>query len=239
MTISEAMAEEYGRRYGLRFEDFMNCASVPAECPPLCDVPPGSPLKLVYVGGLHLNRWQAIRRIGEALDQLAEEGIPAELEIHAPETDFKLYAPQFEGIRTIRSGGSLTQEQIPAALRDADVLVHVESFDDASRRYTRLSISTKIPQYLAAGRPIFGYGPMEVASCGYLQSSACGVVVGVPDPQKILETLRTLLENSTMRRNCGRRAWEQACRRHDEKAVRERFRALLAEAAQPSKRTTR
>ena len=49
------------------------------------------------------------------------------------------------------------------------MLVHVESFDNKSRQLTKLSISTKIPEYLATGKPIIAIGPREVASLEYLK----------------------------------------------------------------------
>jgi glycosyltransferase involved in cell wall biosynthesis len=232
MTISEAMAEEYRDRFGIPFEPFMNCVETAAECPALPENIPGKPLKMVYVGGLHLNRWQSIRAIGEALLELACEGLRAEIVIHAPERDLTAYAPRFAGIETIRPGGSLPLEQIPPALTSADLLVHVESFDKVSRQYTRLSISTKIPQYMAAGRPIFAFGPAEAASCRYLQSSGCGAVVETQDPRRLAEALRALLADREKRIECGRRGWEQAVRGHKAEIVRRKFREVLAIAAQ-------
>ncbi|GAB3957775.1 hypothetical protein GCM10027614_73890 [Micromonospora vulcania] len=81
----------------------------------------------------------------------------------------------------MRLGPSLASDEVPAALRSADVLVHIESFDQEIRRYTRYSVSTKIPQYLASGRPIFGYGPAEVASMNHIQEANAGVIVGTND----------------------------------------------------------
>jgi hypothetical protein len=114
-------------------------------------------------------------------------------------------------------------------LRRADVLVHVESFGAAERRYTRLSVSTKIPQYLWAARPILAYGPGEVASCQYVQSSASGVMVERLDLKPALQRLAT---DAGLRARLGRQAWLTARNRHDAKIIRERFRLVLAKAAQ-------
>jgi glycosyltransferase involved in cell wall biosynthesis len=116
-------------------------------------------------------------------------------------------------------------------LRRANVLVHVESFGSAERQYTRLSVSTKIPQYMSAGRPILAYGPGDVASCQYVQDSSSGVVVGRQDRQDLTDALRRLCADADLRARLGRQGWLTAIDKHNAETVRERFRAVLAGAA--------
>jgi hypothetical protein len=111
------------------------------------------------------------------------------------------------------------------------VLVHVEAFDNTSRAYTRLSVSTKIPQYMAAGRPILCYGPAEVASCRYVEATRSGVVVGERDKVRLLDGLRLLCENGQARKEFGQDAWRAARDSHDVSQVSAEFRAVLASAA--------
>ena len=59
----------------------------------------------------------------------------------------------------------------------ADVLVHVESDDPEVLQNTRLSVSTKIPEYLSSGRLVLGFGPLNVASLALLKKYSLGVVV--------------------------------------------------------------
>ena len=44
----------------------------------------------------------------------------------------------------------------------------LESFDENLLNYTRLSLSTKIPEYLSSGKPIFAAGHSEQGSIKYL-----------------------------------------------------------------------
>jgi hypothetical protein len=71
--------------------------------------------------------------------------------------------------------GSLSKDELNEVIREADVLVHVESFDRNSIESTRLSVSTKIPEYLAMGRPVLAVGPPDVASMEFLRDAACCV----------------------------------------------------------------
>jgi glycosyltransferase involved in cell wall biosynthesis len=111
------------------------------------------------------------------------------------------------------------------------VLLHVEAFDDTVRAYTRLSLSTKIPQYMSSGRPILAYGPGELASCRYIADCDCGRVVGVQDPLALAKATRELASDALVRLGLGRRGWQLACQRHNADKERERFRELLAVGA--------
>ena len=230
MTISEAMAEEYQGRYGIRFEAFMNCVEVPGDCPTVASRD-DAPVRFAYVGNLHLNRWRALLDVGTALNALQREGIRAELLVYAPAADIEQHRQSLSAVPGIRIAGSLSAADIPAALRAADVLVHVESFDPAVSKYTRLSLSTKLPQYMAAGRPILAYGPATLASCRYVAGSRCGVVVGSEERDALLAAARGLAAQPLQRADLGRCGWQAAANRHSATAAREAFRTALAEAA--------
>jgi len=232
MTISDAMAAEFRQRYGIRFEGFMNCVDIPAECPPPPARAAGEPLRFAFIGGLHYSRWQSLCQIGRALVGLRANGLAAVLDIYAPQDDIAQYGPALREVSSIRVQGNFRTEELPDALLRSDVLVHVESFDEIARRYFRLSLSTKVPLYLASGRPILCYGPEDINTCRYLQTCQSGFVVGAQDEAALTDAIRQLGADAALRRDLGRRAWEQARARHDEHVVCERFRGLLAEAGE-------
>jgi glycosyltransferase involved in cell wall biosynthesis len=230
MAASYILAEEYAATFDVPFQPFMHCLPVSAEQPPAEDPAPFNALRLVYVGGLHLNRWRSLLEIAGALEELQREGVHAKLHIYAPAKDLEEH-----GVRLAESvieiGGSLGPEEVSGVLPGAHVLVHVEAFDTDSRAYARLSLSTKITQYLAAGRPLFCYGPGEVGSCRYVESTGAGIVVGRQDRSELVNKLRLLCLDRDLRLKLGQTAWETARTHHDAEAVRERFRTVLADAA--------
>ena len=231
LSICSAMAAEYEQRYGIRFQAFMNCVSVSSECPAMPAGDSGRPLRLLFTGGLHLNRWRSLADVGRALLALREEGIMAELVIHTSMTEAAMFTPTLSAIATIRLGGPLPIDQLRSALQQADILVHVDSFDPTPRQYLRLSMSTKLPLCMASGKAILAYGPRELASCRYVQDSQCGVVVGEQNAALLLKAVRTLASDPQRRAELGRRGWEVARRNHHASVVRERFRLVLARAA--------
>ena len=226
MVISTAMAQEYQIKYGLCFEPFMNC--VDFDNLSLLPSPnQDTGIRFAYVGGLHLNRWQSLLEIGNALAVVKNEGISVELVIFAPSADIDLYGNILTASPVISIGGSLQADEVMPMLQKFDVMVHIESFDNSDRLFTRLSISTKIPQYMASGRPIFAYGPPEVASCRYVSESECGLVVSQRDMVILTNSLRGMVVNADKRQWFGDNGRYVASKNHNSVIERERFRSLL------------
>jgi hypothetical protein len=227
-AASVAMAEEYRERYGMPFENFMYCVDAPSSPPP---GPDGNPIRFCYVGGLHLDRWRSLMELGACLGELNDSGTRAELHVYAPARDLDRYGPQMSRTASMRLMGTLRPQDVPATLIQNHVLVHVESFHPFLSEYTRLSFSTKIPQYLAAGRPVLAYGPEELASCRYIEETGSGLVVGRRERGSITDALKRLCSEGRLRKEMGERAWRTARLNHGSESMRERFRAVLAGVA--------
>ena len=52
----------------------------------------------------------------------------------------------------------------------------MEAFDKENRDRVRYSVSTKIIESLASGRPLLAYGPEDVASMAYLRRNDCAAL---------------------------------------------------------------
>ena len=207
----------------------MNCVETPDDFRPAPD-DQGRRVQFVYVGGLHLERWRALQDVGQALHALRGEGLHVGATVYAPASDLSRYGDAISLGPAMEVGGSLRHDQISEVLRRADALLHVESFDVSVRRYTRLSLSTKLPEYMAAGRPILGYGPGELASIKYINDCECGIGVGKASLDALLSAARLLATSASKREHLGRRGWEVACDRHDANRERNRFQTLLTRA---------
>ncbi|MEU1679460.1 glycosyl transferase family 1 [Micromonospora zamorensis] len=234
LCISAPMAEEYQRRYGIPFAPFMNCVQESAfddrrEAPPA--VAGAGPVEFVYVGGLHLDRWASLARLGAALERLASPPGPARLTLYAPESDLARYGAAFAHLPAVRLARSIGSAEVAPVLWAADVLVHVESFKPEIAQYTRLSLSTKLPQYLAAGRPILGHGPGDLASMRHIVTTRAGLVVGEEDLELLIRRAGELCGDPLLRRRLGDRGYVYAKAHHAKKEVAARFAEHLARVA--------
>lgn len=238
MSIGEAMSQEYTKRYSRKFFDFMNPVEVSDSFPRLKAQKQGGIVRFVYVGGLHLGRSECLADIALVLQKLKIEGLPVEFCVYAPAHDAHA-ASQLESIGSaIIFKGSVRPEEVSGVLDESDVAVHVESFSNSCAEYTRLSVSTKIPQYFAAGIPVLAYGPSSLASCQYVRSTQAGILVDKRGNDSLEAGIYSLVIGNVSRRDMGMRAWMRAREHHEITTVRRRFMAVLSSATRGKRSTT-
>lgn len=230
MVISKHMALAYRERYGGAYEVFINTVEIGAYQQEVRDGA-RERVRIVYTGGLQLNRWQSLLQIGQALKELDREGIRGELLIYTSPEGVQIYGERLKLEPVMRVVGNLTNAEVPAALLDADILLHVESFDPAVARYTRLSMSTKIPEYLLAGRPLLAYGPASLASVAIVAEERIGRSVSDQNEAALKDSLRELMGDKALRDELGARARQLGLTDFEASTTRKRFRAALARAA--------
>lgn len=239
MSIGELMAKEYSHKFSCKFEAFMNPVEVRQWGGREIGFDNSRPLRFVYVGGLHLGREEALSDIACALQKFKIGGFDVELFIYTPIHD-AMIARKMECIgAVVVYKGSISPTEVQEVLEQSDVAIHVESFSDSCSEYTRLSVSTKIPQYFAAGIPVLAYGPLSLASCQYIKSTSSGVVVDKSRGGDLENEIFSLISGRELRKRLGMQGWLHARAHHDVVAVRERFmRTLASAAASYTKRTS-
>lgn len=220
LAISQAMATEYATRFGVPFLPIGNLVQVaPQEAPSL----KSGPMTLGYLGGMHLGRDEQLRRLAVEL----EDRPGCSLRIYAPGNAERRQEARWAALRNTQLMDPVAADEVIATASQFDVLVHVESFEPSQRAYTRLSISTKIPQYLSVGRPILAIGPEEVASIRYVEDNGVGLAVG---SEGGLEDAIARLGDEPARAAWGSAATACALRDFEVTSGTERMRAWLAEA---------
>jgi glycosyltransferase involved in cell wall biosynthesis len=222
LVVTREMAEEYSRRYGGTFLVMEYAVAETEESAPPSDREVG-PVRLVYMGSLVPDRLRSLRAMGDALAALAGEGLTSLFSVYVPAWELTGAQDELNVPPVMKSVGSVPYDEVQGVLREADVVVHVESFHSSYRKWTRYSMSTKIPEYMMAGRCIFGYGPGEVSSIRYISESGAGYVVASEDRGALLAGLRTVLSSSALRRKLGKRVRAIAYQRHDGETQRRRF----------------
>jgi len=173
LTISDKMSTNYEEKYGFKYKTLMNSINYITEKTPslLTNV---NQYKCVYAGGLHLERFKSILKVEEALLELSRRGLNIKLEVYTKDTDKSQYEHLFNNkVTTFKE--FLTRDKILNIYGDAHILVHIESFDLSIIEYTKYSISTKIPEYMASGKPIICYSPKHIAVSQYINDNKVGI----------------------------------------------------------------
>jgi len=207
------------------FQTYMNCVNIEKDLD--LKIPTIDFLKIIYVGGLHLNRYKTLMYFDGILNEVNKLGRKCKIEIYCPNNDIKMYGKELSVCNNIQLMGFINNQEINRILLDADVLLHVESFDRSVFEYISLSISTKIPNYLAAKRPIIGIGPLGIASIEYLASYNAALVINSLDYKSNLALINKFIHDDFYRNSIAENAFLLANRFHSQESVTESLRRDL------------
>jgi hypothetical protein len=197
LCISELMAKEYQSRYSLPFTQLGNCVDDILFCSPSETYPNNNIIVLMYIGGLHLDRWKSLLDVSKSLEIVNKEEKKIVLKIFCPQKDIESYSRYFKDLSSSNFEGSIKSNEIPERLKKASLVLHVESFDDNIAKYTKYSLSTKIPQYMAAGKAILAYGPGNIASIQHIITTGAGKVVSENNIQGLVKAFNEVLNQRT------------------------------------------
>ncbi len=193
---------------------------------PPTDIPSrdrAEPLSFVYTGNILLGRWDSLVYLAELLDRLSTRGQTAILTVYSANPLTEHMKATMTRVRSLRFAGAVPPEVVPALQRDADVLVHAESFARTHRAIVRQSFSTKLVDYFYAARPIVAVGPGDVASVAYLaEHDASLCLSGKRHAADDLEALARLFDPA-VRREYAARAYEVGREGHEGTVMRGRL----------------
>lgn len=221
LGCSELTAQEYGERFRLPYEPIFTPSAQTHLALPLKE-PGDSPVIFRFFGNVGLERWKVLRTLGEAIRDLNGPVQKAKLEIYTS-------CPDREIIRemTVEGGsefkGFVHGEDFLRLLADADVAVHAESFDPQMMRYTRLSVSTKIADYLGAGKCILAVGSETLASIAH----TAPVSMAVTRPEDLPAAVETLVGDPLLRSELQEKARALSFEAHDMEKNGIRIRNIL------------
>lgn len=224
ITISPMMKDVYEARGFVKFEALMNSVPISEH---KFDKIDDSTIWFIYAGGLHLDRHLALLQVEEAIKEIKANNV--KLKIYTGSKSREAYEELFDRKFTIFED-FLPHNEIWKAYRNADVLVHIESFSEERIAYTKYSLSTKIPEYMMSGKPILCYAPEEIAVYKYVQNSKSGLSAG--NMNDLCKCVKSLSEDSVLREQLGKNGERFACEFHSQAECRERFRKILEENAE-------
>lgn len=174
VTISDELNQAYSSRFKKKaYTIYTGSNMAPVENVNLREKIRG----LTYMGNLAYGRFDSLKEISDVLDEInLEQNENYKLFIYTRVLSEEQKSV-VESSNVMQYCGYVTGDDFTKALNDADVLVHVESFEPEDVDRVKNSISTKIADTLCSGKPMLAYGPKELASIRYLDnnSGACTV----------------------------------------------------------------
>ncbi len=236
LSISEAMAEEYERRYGAQFIPFHN----PVDLDMLTGIARNdweykAPFTIMYRGRVGKSIWNSLIDVCEVVAELYAEGNNICMTINLPDVADELVRKTFERASCVTVEPPLPYLDVPKALTGADLLLIANDFDKSSIEFVKYSIPTKATEYMASGVPILIYAPAEVAVTRYALRQKWAFVNSEHNPRQVKEAILSFMEHREMREEYARRAMHIAAKNHASINVRNQFREILKRAADRGK----
>ena len=211
------MTEKQKREYEKLFNCPMSVLTKGAQ--PLCEVGETStPVKLIYAGGVYINRWRILKDVKKALAQINQNGKRAELHIYtANKVSEKQQRSMADGVNSFLHPAVGTEE-LKELYKSSHIALHVESFGLRSRLDTRLSFSTKITDCLSSGCATVAIGPLKQAGIEYLRERDGAVTIG--SRKKIRTELEGLITDPDLIKEYASKALALCKAEHSHEKIR-------------------
>ena len=187
---------------------------------------------IVYTGDIYEAHYDAFRNLLDALERLGREDV--KLHAYTPRNAEELAREGLRGRMVLHAPRD--PSEIPRVQRGAGALFLPLAFNSPYPELVRTSATTKLGEYLAAGRPVIAHAPHDSFISWYFREHECGVVVDRLDPARLAEALARVLDDDALRENLAARAWERAVADFRIESAREKFWKLLEEGVRGSRR---
>ena len=191
IAISPEMAKVYTEETGVRHSVLMNSVRIRDY---LCSPRKNDGVyRFVYTGGLHLGRYKGLYKIGKAIEKIAvKKGVGAEFSIYTSTENINAYSDNFKDLANTKLIEAVPHSEIRHIFQNADFLVHTESDALVNNVYFKYSVSTKIPEYLASGRPTLFYGPQDIYLYKFLTDSQTAATAD--NEEKLSEVIEAMID---------------------------------------------
>ncbi|GAE21178.1 glycosyltransferase family protein [Bacteroides pyogenes] len=219
-AIGELMASDYQVYFKKPFFPIMNIAELSHKLPTANN----EGIVISYFGGLHLGRWAEIAKLGKLLTLIQKDGDVPNIQLKVYSATLSSEVERCFKECNVNYAGFVNSDKMRMELAKADILLHVESTDDYYRSLTKLSVSTKLPEYISTGRSILGFGPFEVASMRLLSDHRIGYVISSDwQEDKIKTHLKSFIKDVSLREELANNAYEYAWTAFNPDFVRKQF----------------
>jgi glycosyltransferase involved in cell wall biosynthesis len=179
--------------------------------------------KLVFTGQVYISMPEPYKRLLSALDQPGMENVS--LDIFGPQKKEWLQGIGLEG--RYECHGFITTPELYSVQRSADALFLALAFEGQHKDLVYSSSTSKLPDYLASGRPIIVHAPPGSFPAWYVRRHECGLVVDTPDVTALARAIALLRDDEALRQRLGRNAMVRARTDFSIAAAQQRLADLL------------
>lgn len=229
LSISEAMSEEYMRRYNKAFIPFHN----PIETERwLKHSKRDFSIDPKHVSVLYSGRVgdygiaDSLVEVASAIDTMNNDDLSVKLHIQTPVL-IKSTIDRLLKYKCVVINPFVEYDRIPEVFSGADVLLLANDFTVQGVNYLRFSMPTKASEYMISGTPVLVYASEEAAVSKFFTANECGLCVTTRNTSDLMKAINFLIEHEDYRKKVSCNAVNLAREKFDAEKVREKFHSMI------------
>lgn len=227
-TMTETQKQQCERDFGANMKILLKSVSF-GNIPVKETV--GNPIRLVYAGGIYLNRWKTLLDVANAVKLLNTDNVKLRLDIYTANDLPKKAGRLNDGVNSFVHS-PVSQEELKNIYHNSDIALHTESFDLKNRLAVRMSFSTKIVDCLSSGCAVMAVCDALQGGMIYLKTENAAICVS--EKEEIEKTLREICDRPQTVIDYADRA-RKCCERNHRKqqicaTIQQDFRSICSEA---------
>lgn len=184
---------------------------------------PNTVIKLLYTGNLGIGRFETIKLIGDALNEINQKNTKIEIDVYSATF---LSEEKLKSLgKYVHFLGTIPQTQIPEIQSKADVLVFAESIDGANDKIARLSFSTKLTDYFSAGKCILAIGNSDTAPMEYLKENEAALTAS--SYEEIIAALKFMVANKQTLLEYAKKSFDLGRKNHNKEDIQQKMMSAI------------
>jgi glycosyltransferase involved in cell wall biosynthesis len=228
-SISDAMSDEYLKRYGKSFIPFHNCIDLQIWDNNILH----SPEKKAAFTFLHAGRigpgiYDSIITVAKVIESLNSKIKPMRFLIQSISIPDDI-AKTLSSLGSVHINPAANYEDIPSIMKRADALVLCNDFNEKSVRFLKFSMPTKAAEYMISKVPIIVYSPSSTAVFSHAKEHKWAHLVGEKDMGKLRACIKKIIDQPLVRDQYVQNAYMFAKENYDIDKVSKQFRESFSE----------
>lgn len=184
------------------------------------------PIKLCYAGKLIIGRDKTLALLSKAVKEVNGEDNKFELSIYS-QTELSEKQKNEINLSGNVLKGAVSREELKKIYEEADLLVFAEALSGKDKYAARLSFSTKITDYLSAGKAILALSPRDIAPTETLSENGTAIIA--ESYEELVKTLRFIAADPNVLNTHAERSELLAKLNHNINTIREKLYKELSE----------
>lgn len=183
-----------------------------------------NPIRILYTGKLIIGRDQTIAKIVDAIQRINRGGTKIILDVYTQTILPEAMRKKIDVPGACVLHDPVSQDEVFKLQREADVLLFAESLmkDDLT---ARLSFSTKLTDYFAAGKCIWAVGNEDLGPIDYIKREDAGLVSTTEE--SVYSQLNKIANNPDCILDYARNAYSCGIKNHDAKDILNKLHTII------------